>query len=58
MATGASHAARLHHPERAFNIVFTPSASSAMAGFGFIYGLYMLVLLVEVWLVYRPTIVE
>lgn len=48
----------LHHPERALNIVFTPSASSAMAGFGFIYSLYMLVLIVEVWLEFRPEIVE
>lgn len=47
----------LHHPERAFNILFTPSATSAMAGFGFIYSLYMLVLIVEVWLVFRPEIV-
>ncbi|MDP6722399.1 MAG: polysulfide reductase NrfD, partial [Pirellulaceae bacterium] len=43
----------LHHPERAFNIMFTPSATSAMAGFGFIYNLYMLLLVVEVWLVFR-----
>jgi len=48
----------LHHPERAFNIMFTPSTTSAMAGFGFIYNIYMLLLVVEVWLVFRPTIVE
>lgn len=48
----------LHHPERAFNIMITPSTSSAMAGFGIIYSLYMLLLLVEVWLVFRPDIVE
>ena len=48
----------LHHPERAFNIMITPSATSAMAGFGFIYNLYMLLLVVEVWLVFRPDIVE
>jgi formate-dependent nitrite reductase membrane component NrfD len=48
----------LHHPERAFNIMFTPSATSAMSGFGFIYNFYMLLLIVEVWLVFRPTIVE
>jgi formate-dependent nitrite reductase membrane component NrfD len=48
----------LHHPERAFNIMFTPSATSAMAGFGFIYNVYMLLLVVEVWLVFRPDIVE
>jgi formate-dependent nitrite reductase membrane component NrfD len=48
----------LRHPERAFNIVITPNATSAMAGFGFIYSLYMLLLLVEVWLVFRPTIIS
>lgn len=48
----------LHRPERAFNIMITPSGTSAMAGFGFIYSLYMLVLLVEVWLVFRPEIAK
>jgi len=48
----------LHHPERAFNIMITPSVTSAMAGFGFIYNFYMLLLAVEVWLVFRPDIVE
>jgi Ni/Fe-hydrogenase subunit HybB-like protein len=47
----------LHHPERALNVVITPSSSSAMAGFGFIYSLYMLLLCVEVWLIFRPEIV-
>lgn len=44
----------LHRPERAFNVMITPSGTSAMAGFGFIYSLYMLVLILEVWLVFRP----
>jgi predicted membrane protein len=48
----------LHRPERALNIMVTPSSTSAMAGFGFIYSLYMLLLVVEVWLVFRATIVE
>lgn len=48
----------LHRPERALNIMVTPSGTSAMAGFGFIYSLYMLVLIVEVWLVFRPEIVQ
>jgi Ni/Fe-hydrogenase subunit HybB-like protein len=47
----------LHHPERCFNVMITPSATSAMAGFGFIYNTYMLVLIVEVWLMFRPEIV-
>ena len=47
----------LHHPERALNIMITPSATSAMSGFGIIYSVYMLLLLVEVWLVFRADIV-
>jgi Ni/Fe-hydrogenase subunit HybB-like protein len=49
--------AHLGHPERAFNIMFTPNATSAMAGFGFIYTAYLLILLVEIWLLYRSDIV-
>ncbi len=48
----------LHHPERCLQILITPSATSAIAGFGFIYGTYMLLLVVEVWLVFRPSIVH
>ncbi len=46
----------LHRPERAFNVMNHSQRTSAMAGFGFIYSLYMLVLIVEVWLVFRPEI--
>lgn len=48
----------LHHPERAFNIMITPNVNSAMAGFGFIYNLYMLLLVVEVWLIFRPDFIS
>lgn len=48
----------LHHPERCFQVIITPSITSAIAGFGFIYGTYMLVLVVEVWLVYRGELVR
>ncbi|MCA9048857.1 MAG: polysulfide reductase NrfD [Planctomycetaceae bacterium] len=48
----------LHHPERAFNIFITPSGQSAMAGFGAIYNVYLLLLVVEVWLVFRPDIIR
>lgn len=47
----------LHQPFRALNVVATPSPTSAMAGFGFIYSFYLLLLLVEVWLLFRPAIV-
>jgi Ni/Fe-hydrogenase subunit HybB-like protein len=48
----------LGHPERALNIVITPHFSSAMAAFGLIYTVYMVLLLFEVWLVYRKEIIE
>ena len=48
----------LHQPLRALNVVATPSPTSAMAGFGFIYSFYMLLLLIDVWLLFRPSIVE
>ncbi|MEZ5941780.1 MAG: NrfD/PsrC family molybdoenzyme membrane anchor subunit [Planctomycetaceae bacterium] len=47
----------LHHPERAFNIMITPNTNSAMAGFGAIYNVYLLLLIVEVWLEFRPDII-
>ncbi len=48
----------LGHPERAFNIMFTPAITSAMATFGYIYGFYLGLVLLEVWFVFRPQIVE
>lgn len=48
----------LHRPERAFNVMITPNPTSAIAGFGFIYSTYLLILVVEVWLVFRPAIVH
>lgn len=51
--------AHLGHPERAFEIMFTPHLSSAMAGFGFIYAWYLLVvLLIEIYYDYRKDIVS
>lgn len=48
----------LGRPERNFNIMLTPSPSSAMAGFGFIYTLYGIVLLFEILFIYRPTMIK
>ncbi len=48
----------LGHPERAFNAVFTPHWSSAMAMFGYFAGFYILLLVVETWFVFRPYMVE
>jgi len=47
----------LGHPERALNIVITPHFSSAMAGFGFLYSSYFLILLLEMWFVFRVDII-
>jgi len=47
----------LGHPERAFNILITPNFSSAMAGFGILYSVYLIILLIEVWLVFREDII-
>ncbi|GAB4304808.1 MAG: polysulfide reductase NrfD [Myxococcota bacterium] len=47
----------LGHPERAFNVLLTPNFSSAMAGFGILYSFYLIVLLLEIWLVFRVDII-
>ena len=47
----------LGHPERAFNIMVTPNPSSAMAGFGLAYNWYLMILVLEVWFVFRKDIV-
>lgn len=48
----------LGHPERSFEMFMTPSPSSAMAMFGFVYLWYLMaVLVVEIWLDYRREIV-
>jgi Ni/Fe-hydrogenase subunit HybB-like protein len=47
----------LGHPERAFNIFFTPNFSSAIAGFGVLYNTYFLILLLEIWFVWRKDII-
>ncbi len=48
----------LGHPERAFNIMFTPKFTSAMSGFGYIYSFYLVLVLLEIWFVFRPAIVQ
>lgn len=46
----------LSQPQRAYEIMITPHLSSAMAIFGFIYLWYlMVVLLLEIWFDYRPS---
>ena len=48
----------LGRPDRAFNIMLTPHPSSAMAGFGFVYSLYGIILILEILFLYRPILVE
>jgi Ni/Fe-hydrogenase subunit HybB-like protein len=45
-------------PERAFNIMITPSATSAMAGFGIVYLTYMIIVVIEVWFSLREDLVN
>ena len=48
----------LQHPERAFNIYWTPNTSSAMAMFGYVWLTYFIILCLEIWFVYRADIVR
>nr|VFK41236.1 MAG: Ni/Fe-hydrogenase 2 integral membrane subunit HybB [Candidatus Kentron sp. TC]VFK56611.1 MAG: Ni/Fe-hydrogenase 2 integral membrane subunit HybB [Candidatus Kentron sp. TC] len=48
----------LGQPQRAFEIYSTPHLTSAMSIFGYVYGSYMLLLMVEVWLTYRKYFIE
>jgi Ni/Fe-hydrogenase subunit HybB-like protein len=43
----------LGRPERALNILVTSNFSSAMAGFGYIYTAYLLLVALEIWFVMR-----
>jgi Ni/Fe-hydrogenase subunit HybB-like protein len=48
----------LGHPERSFEMYLTPHRTSAMAMFGFVYLWYLMaVLILEIWLDYRKTII-
>jgi len=48
----------LGQPQRAFNIFFTPHLTSAMSIFGYVYSGCMLLLILELWLAYRPYFVQ
>src|SRR3990172_2267713 len=45
--------AHLGHPERAFNIFLMPHFTSAMAGFGYIWLFYTVIVVAETWLSFR-----
>jgi Ni/Fe-hydrogenase subunit HybB-like protein len=48
----------LGHPERALEMFLRPNFTSAMSGFGFIWMGYLLLVLAEVWLVFRLDIIR
>jgi Ni/Fe-hydrogenase subunit HybB-like protein len=48
----------LGHPERAFNPVWTPHWTSAIAVFGYAAGFYVILLILEVWFMYRAYFVQ
>ncbi|MDH3281665.1 MAG: polysulfide reductase NrfD [Gammaproteobacteria bacterium] len=48
----------LGQPQRAFNIFFTPHTTSAMSIFGYVYSSYMILLIVELWFVYREYFIQ
>lgn len=43
----------LGRPDRALNIMITPHFTSAMAGFGYIYTAYLILVVLEIWFVMR-----
>ncbi|MDF1562726.1 MAG: polysulfide reductase NrfD [Deltaproteobacteria bacterium] len=47
----------LGQPQRSFYMFITSNFSSAMAGFGYIYLTYLIILSLEVWLVFREDII-
>jgi len=47
----------LGHPWRNWFVVVTPHFTSAMAGFGILYSGYLVILLLEVWFVWRQEII-
>ncbi len=48
----------LGHPERGPMVVITPNFSSAMAGFGILYASYFLVVVLEIWFVFRTDLIR
>jgi Ni/Fe-hydrogenase subunit HybB-like protein len=48
----------LGQPQRGPFVIVTPNFTSAMAGFGILYSFYLLVLVLELWFVWRPEIID
>jgi Ni/Fe-hydrogenase subunit HybB-like protein len=48
----------LGQPQRGPYVIITPHFTSAMAGFGILYSAYLLILVLEIWFVWRQEIIE
>jgi Ni/Fe-hydrogenase subunit HybB-like protein len=48
----------LGQPQRALEIYITPHTTSAMSVFGYVYTGYMVLLVLELWLIYRPVFIQ
>ena len=48
----------LGQPQRGPFVIITPHFTSAMAGFGILYSFYLMVLVLEVWFVWRQEIID
>jgi Ni/Fe-hydrogenase subunit HybB-like protein len=48
----------LGQPQRGPSVMVTPHFTSAMAGFGILYSFYLMVLVLEVWFVWRQEIID
>jgi Ni/Fe-hydrogenase subunit HybB-like protein len=48
----------LGQPQRFYEIYITPHLTSAMSIFGYVWGGYMVLLLVEIWLIYRSYFIK
>ncbi len=48
----------LGRPERGIEMFLTPNLTSAMSAFGYIWFFYLLLVLAEIWFVFRPDIVR
>ncbi len=48
----------LGQPQRAWEIYVTPHTTSAMSVFGYVYSGYLVLLMVEIWIIYRKYFIE
>ena len=48
----------LQQPLRGMNVMFTPHLTSAIAAFGFVFSTYAVIVLSEIWFVYRQYFIE